>query len=118
MALAVLGGGTPRELVAALAAGDTARLQAVPGIGKRTAERIVVELREKVGRRRWPALARAGRAGRTQPTRRRPAAAGPRRACSSSATRPPRPTRCCATPPATAPEELLQDALRAARRAA
>ena len=48
MALAVLGGGTPRELVAALAAGDTARLQAVPGIGKRTAERIIVELREKV----------------------------------------------------------------------
>jgi holliday junction DNA helicase RuvA len=49
MALAVLGGGTPRDLVATLAAGDTARLQAVPGIGKRTAERIVVELREKVG---------------------------------------------------------------------
>ena len=34
--------------MAALAAGDVARLQAVPGIGKRTAERIVVELREKV----------------------------------------------------------------------
>jgi holliday junction DNA helicase RuvA len=49
VALAVLGGGTPRDLVSALAAGDTARLQAVPGIGKRTAERIVVELREKVG---------------------------------------------------------------------
>src|SRR5437016_5614428 len=49
VALAVLSGGTPRELVAALAAGDAARLQAVPGIGKRTAERIVVELREKVG---------------------------------------------------------------------
>jgi holliday junction DNA helicase RuvA len=49
VALAVLGGGTPRELVAALADGDVARLQAVPGIGKRTAERIVVELREKVG---------------------------------------------------------------------
>jgi len=49
VALAVLGGGTPRELLAAVAAGDTARLQAVPGIGKRTAERIVVELREKVG---------------------------------------------------------------------
>jgi Holliday junction DNA helicase RuvA len=49
VALAVLSGGTPRELAAALAAGDTARLQAVPGIGKRTAERIVVELREKVG---------------------------------------------------------------------
>jgi holliday junction DNA helicase RuvA len=48
VALAVLGGGTPRELVRALASGDVARLQAVPGIGKRTAERIVVELREKV----------------------------------------------------------------------
>ena len=49
VALAVLSGGTPRDLIAALAAGDVARLQAVPGIGKRTAERIVVELREKVG---------------------------------------------------------------------
>jgi Holliday junction DNA helicase RuvA len=48
VALAVLSGGPPRELLATLAAGDTARLQAVPGIGKRTAERIVVELREKV----------------------------------------------------------------------
>lgn len=49
MALAVLSGGTPRDLLSAVAAGDTARLQAAPGIGKRTAERIVVELREKVG---------------------------------------------------------------------
>jgi holliday junction DNA helicase RuvA len=49
MALAVLSGGPPRELLAAVAGGDVARLQAVPGIGKRTAERIVVELREKVG---------------------------------------------------------------------
>jgi holliday junction DNA helicase RuvA len=49
VALAVLSGGSPRELVAALAAGDAARFQAVPGIGKRTAERIIVELREKAG---------------------------------------------------------------------
>ena len=49
MAQAVLSGGPPRDLLAAVAAGDTARLQAVPGIGRRTAERIVVELREKVG---------------------------------------------------------------------
>jgi Holliday junction DNA helicase RuvA len=48
VALGVLSGGPPRELVSALAAGDVARLQAVPGVGKRTAERIVVELREKV----------------------------------------------------------------------
>ena len=49
VALAVLSGGPPRELLATLAAGNSARLQAVPGIGKRTAERIIVELREKVG---------------------------------------------------------------------
>src|SRR5687768_13414616 len=48
VALAVLSGGTPRELLNAIASGDTARFQAVPGIGKRTAERIIVELREKV----------------------------------------------------------------------
>ncbi|HEY1520653.1 MAG TPA: Holliday junction branch migration protein RuvA [Solirubrobacteraceae bacterium] len=49
VAIAVLSGGPPRELLAAVAAGDTARLQAAPGVGKRTAERIIVELREKVG---------------------------------------------------------------------
>jgi Holliday junction DNA helicase RuvA len=48
VALAVLSGGSSRELVSAIAAGDAARFQAVPGIGKRTAERIIVELREKV----------------------------------------------------------------------
>ena len=48
VALAALSGGPPRELIGALAAGDAARFQAVPGIGKRTAERIIVELREKV----------------------------------------------------------------------
>ena len=49
VALAVLSGGPPRDLLAAVAAGNTARLQAAPGVGKRTAERIVSELREKVG---------------------------------------------------------------------
>jgi holliday junction DNA helicase RuvA len=48
VALAVLSGGAPRDLTAAIAAGDARRFQAVPGIGKRTAERIIVELREKV----------------------------------------------------------------------
>ena len=48
MALAVLSGAPPRELLAVVAAGDAARLQAAPGVGKRTAERIIVELREKV----------------------------------------------------------------------
>ncbi len=48
VAMAVLSGGGVRELLRAIAAGDAKRFQAVPGIGKRTAERIIVELREKV----------------------------------------------------------------------
>ena len=48
VALAALSGGPAGELLRAIAAGDAKRFQAVPGIGKRTAERIIVELREKV----------------------------------------------------------------------
>jgi holliday junction DNA helicase RuvA len=48
MALAALSGGPVGELLRAIAAGDAKRFQAVPGIGKRTAERIIVELREEV----------------------------------------------------------------------
>lgn len=48
VALATLSGGTARDLLRAIAAGDAKRFQAVPGIGKRTSERIIVELREKV----------------------------------------------------------------------
>jgi Holliday junction DNA helicase RuvA len=48
VAIATLSGGSPRVLLGAIAAGDAKRFQAVPGIGKRTAERIIVELREKV----------------------------------------------------------------------
>jgi holliday junction DNA helicase RuvA len=48
VAMAALSGGTTGELLRALAAGDAKRFQAVPGIGKRTAERIIVELRERV----------------------------------------------------------------------
>jgi holliday junction DNA helicase RuvA len=48
VAIAILSGGPPRELLRALAAGDAKRFQAAPGVGKRTAERLIVELREKV----------------------------------------------------------------------
>jgi len=48
VALAALSGGPVRELLRAIASGDAKRFQAVPGIGKRTSERIIVELREKV----------------------------------------------------------------------
>jgi Holliday junction DNA helicase RuvA len=49
LALAVLGAGPLSSVVGAIAAGDARFFQGVTGIGKRTAERIIVELREKVG---------------------------------------------------------------------
>jgi Holliday junction DNA helicase RuvA len=49
LALAVLGAGPLSGVVGAIAAGDARFFQGVTGIGKRTAERIIVELREKVG---------------------------------------------------------------------
>jgi Holliday junction DNA helicase RuvA len=115
VALAVLSGGSPRELVAALAAGDTARLQAVPGIGKRTAERIVVELREKVGPEAPAALARVGPAGGD-------AGDDPRRLARDGLLElgyaPAEADALLRKADGETPEELLQDALRAARRAA
>ena len=45
-ALVVLSGMPMRELAATIAAGDAARLQTIPGVGKKYAERIVVECRE------------------------------------------------------------------------
>jgi Holliday junction DNA helicase RuvA len=48
VAIAILSGGPPRELLRAIAAGDAKRFQSAPGVGKRTAERLIVELREKV----------------------------------------------------------------------
>jgi holliday junction DNA helicase RuvA len=47
VALAVVSGSPPADLRRAIAAGDAARFQAIPGIGKKTADRIVLELREK-----------------------------------------------------------------------
>jgi Holliday junction DNA helicase RuvA len=49
VALAVVSGSPSEELRRAIALGDHARFQAIPGIGKKTAERIVLELREKIG---------------------------------------------------------------------
>jgi holliday junction DNA helicase RuvA len=60
VAIAILSGGSPRELLRAIAAGDAKRFQAVPGIGKRTAERVIVELREKVAGELEQGLAAVG----------------------------------------------------------
>lgn len=49
MALNILGVGTRDAVRAAIAAGDTRFIQAASGVGKRVAERVVVELKDKVG---------------------------------------------------------------------
>ncbi len=48
LALAVLSGIRPGDLSAAIGRGDAARVATVPGIGKKTAERIILELKDKV----------------------------------------------------------------------
>jgi Holliday junction DNA helicase RuvA len=48
MALAVLSGSTVPETRLAIASGDVKRFQVVPGIGRKTAERVIVELRERI----------------------------------------------------------------------
>ena len=48
MALNILSGLPAEQLSEALASGNVARLVAIPGIGKRTAERLVVELQDRV----------------------------------------------------------------------
>ncbi len=58
IALAALSGIEPAELVRAVRTSDTPRLSSIPGIGKKTAERISLELRDKLPA---PASAGAGR---------------------------------------------------------
>ena len=48
MALNILSGLSPEQLSEALASGNVARLVAIPGVGKRTAERLVVDLQDRV----------------------------------------------------------------------
>jgi Holliday junction DNA helicase RuvA len=49
VALAIVSGSPADELRRAIVREDTARFVAIPGIGKKTAERIVLELKEKIG---------------------------------------------------------------------
>ena len=48
VALTALSGIAPAELVQAIRTGDVAQLTRIPGVGKKTAERMVVELRDKL----------------------------------------------------------------------
>jgi Holliday junction DNA helicase RuvA len=60
LALAVLSGIEPLELVQAIERGDLARLTAIPGVGKKTSERIVLELKDRLPHVRPAAVAVGG----------------------------------------------------------
>jgi len=47
LATNILSGIGPEQLLEAMARGDTARMQSIPGVGKKTSERIALELRER-----------------------------------------------------------------------
>ncbi|QQL46282.1 Holliday junction branch migration protein RuvA [Sulfuriroseicoccus oceanibius] len=64
LAMAVLGGMTVADFRACVVAGDAAALSKVKGVGKKTAERVMLELKDKVGvADAWQAVAEAGAAG-------------------------------------------------------
>jgi len=115
VALAVLSAAPPRELTGALAAGDAGRFQAVPGIGKRTAERIIVELREKVE----PEVAVTDAGARTPIVARRGAARGPRAVAREGLLElgyaPAEADALLSDAAGDSPEQLIAEALRAAR---
>ena len=57
VALAVLSGIEPLDLIRAIERGDLARLTAIPGVGKKTSERIVLELKDRLPRAQVAAVA-------------------------------------------------------------
>jgi holliday junction DNA helicase RuvA len=58
LALKILSGMSVDDLVPAVRAGDLVRLTRIPGVGRKTAERMVVELRDKLAAMETPAAAR------------------------------------------------------------
>ena len=48
LAMTLLSGLTPHEMSEAIARGDAAKLKSIPGIGQKTAERIILDLKDKI----------------------------------------------------------------------
>jgi len=69
VALAVLSGIEPPDLVRAIERGDLDRLTAIPGVGKKTSERIVVELKDRLPRAQFASVAAPGAAAAPEPVR-------------------------------------------------
>ena len=110
LALAVLGSGPVSAVLGAIAAGDTRFFQSVSGVGKRTAERIIVELREKVGAALGEGIVMSRAAG----------SEGPRELAREGLLElgyaPPEAERLLAEVAGDSAEELIAAALRATRR--
>ena len=78
VALAIVSGSSPDELRRAIVLEDTARFEAIPGIGKKTAQRVVLELKEKLASAADAPEARRGVRRRTSsPARRSSSSASP-----------------------------------------
>jgi Holliday junction DNA helicase RuvA len=69
LALAVLSGIEPPELVRAIERGDVGRLTAIPGVGKKTSERIVLELKDRLPGVQIAAASAGGSASQAPPLR-------------------------------------------------
>ena len=108
VAMAALSGGPVRELLLAIAAGDSKRFQVVPGIGKRTAERIIVELREKV------AGEIDGDADSVRPAGEEDPRSLAREGLLNLGYTPPEAEKLLAAAEGESPEEIVQSALRSA----
>ena len=63
VALAVLSGIEPDELVRAIRGADLGRLTRIPGVGRKTAERMVVDLKDRLPQAAEPGPGEAGAAG-------------------------------------------------------
>ena len=72
LALKILSGMSVEELLPAIRAGDLARLTTIPGVGRKTAERLVVELRDKMTAMEAPGRQSATPAGPRRSPRSRP----------------------------------------------
>jgi Holliday junction DNA helicase RuvA len=63
LAIAVLSGLDTRDLIAAVQRADVARLTTIPGVGKKTAERIVLELKDRLAQLAAPPSSQVAKAG-------------------------------------------------------